>query len=117
MIANMLAYFAWRTLNEIHRQLQRQSDFNFGCLYWVWINNWWDYRVDGVITKEQYENSKKELKDSKWKLQHLTGSDSFTEHMKMHISLLEAVISKYEDCYHIDKPVIENIEFSVEVLR
>lgn len=69
------------------------------------------------MTHEEYEKAKKELKEKKWKLKHLTGSDSFTQHMKMHISLLEAVIAKHEDCYYINKPTIQNVEISIEVMK
>ena len=69
------------------------------------------------MTPQEYENAKKELKEKKWKLKNLTVSESFTQHMKMHISLLESLISKHEDCYHINKPTIENIDIIVEVLK
>lgn len=70
-----------------------------------------------MMTKEQYESAKKELKDKEWRLKNLTGSDSFTQHMRMHIDLLKSAIEKYEDCYHINKPALQNIGFSTEVLK
>jgi flagellar biosynthesis chaperone FliJ len=69
------------------------------------------------MTSEEYENAKKELKQAKWKLAHLTGSDSFTQHMRMYISFLEGIIEKHEDCYHINKPALQNIEISIEVIK
>lgn len=69
------------------------------------------------MTHEEYEAAKKELKEKQWKLKHLTGSDSFTQHMKMHIELLSAVIKKYEDCHHIGKPVLQNIYFETVVTK
>lgn len=69
------------------------------------------------MTPEQYENAKRDLIEKKWKIKNLTGSDSFTQHMKMQIDLLEALISKYEDCYHVNKPVIHNINIYTEVLK
>lgn len=69
------------------------------------------------MNKEQYKSAKKELKEKKWKLKHLAGSDSFSQHMKMHIDLLEKVINKYEDCHHINKQTIKCLSFECEVLK
>lgn len=69
------------------------------------------------MTEQEYENAKKELKEKKWKLRNLTGSDSFTQHMRLHINFLESLISKHEDCYHIGKPAAKHVEFHTEVLK
>ena len=69
------------------------------------------------MTHEEYENAKKELGEKLWKLENLTGSDSFKQHMKMHVEFLQSVISKYEDCHHINKSVVQHIEISIEVLE
>lgn len=38
----------WMIRNENNRQLQRQSDFDIGCLYLAGVSVGWDYGVDGV---------------------------------------------------------------------
>ena len=69
------------------------------------------------MTPKDYETAKKDLIDLRWKKQHLTGSDSFTEHMRLQIAFLESIIHKYEDCYHINKPFIENIDIHIEAIK
>ena len=63
-------------------------------------------------TKEDYAEAKKLLKELTWKRDNMRGSDSFTQHMKMHVSLLEAVLLAYRRQHNIfevgDKVVLLN---------
>ena len=52
-------------------------------------------------TKENYAEAKKLLKELTWKRDNMRGSDSFTQHMKMHVSLLEAVLLAYRRQHNI----------------
>lgn len=52
-------------------------------------------------TKEDYAEAKKLLKELTWKRDNMRGSDSFTQHMKMHVSLLEAVLLAYRRKHNI----------------
>ena len=52
-------------------------------------------------TKKDYAEAKKLLKELTWKRDNMRGSDSFTQHMKMHVSLLEAVLLAYRRKHNI----------------
>lgn len=69
------------------------------------------------MNEEQYKKAKEDLECARWKLKNLIGSDSFSFHMKMHVDLLEDLIGKYEDSYHINKPIIENFETNIEAIK
>lgn len=60
-----------------------------------------------------YEKTKAELKDKKWRRDNLHGSAEFTRHMGQHIELLEAELLRYRRANNIfevgDKVILQKI--------
>lgn len=54
-----------------------------------------------LIEDIDYEKTKAELKDKKWRKDNLHGSAEFTWHMRQHIELLEAVLLQYRRANNI----------------
>lgn len=74
-----------------------------------------------ILDGNWYKKAKEELKDKKWRKEHLHGSAEFTWHMEQYITLLESVMLAYRRQHGIfedgDNVVFNEIERKPFILK
>ena len=69
-----------------------------------------------IQTKEDYLEAKKYLDEIIWKRDNMTGSDSFTEHMRLQVAFVGSVLLAYRrqhNIFEMDDYIIHDGELKV----